>query len=132
VLVEAGPELFSMFKPNLRAYTVEALNKRTVEVMTGERVASVSPTRVTLQSGKVLEAHTLVWGAGLSGNQLVQSLGLELERGTASASARSSISRIIPRSTSSGTSPRSRMEGRNRCSLSSGPLPCSRDTMWAR
>ena len=56
-------------------------DERTVEVMTGERVASVSPTRVTLQSGKVLEAHTLVWGAGLSGNQLVQSLGLELERG---------------------------------------------------
>ena len=49
--------------------------------MTGERVASVSPTRVTLKSGKVLEAHTLVWGAGLQGNQLVQSLGLELERG---------------------------------------------------
>ncbi len=81
VLVEAGPELFSMFKPNLRTYATEALNKRTVEVMTGESVASVSPTRVTLQSGKVLEAHTLVWGAGLSGNQLVQSLDLELERG---------------------------------------------------
>ncbi|MGH3016882.1 MAG: NAD(P)/FAD-dependent oxidoreductase [Gaiellaceae bacterium] len=81
VLVEAGPELFSMFKPNLRAYAMEALNERTVEVMTGERVASVSPTRVTLQSGTVLEAHTLVWGAGLSGNRLVQSLGLELERG---------------------------------------------------
>ena len=70
-----------MFKPNLRAYATEALEKRTVEVMTGERVASVSPTRVTLQSGTVLEAHTLVWGAGLSGNRLVQSLGLELERG---------------------------------------------------
>jgi NADH dehydrogenase len=29
----------------------------------------------------VLPAHTLVWGAGLQGNALVQSLGLELERG---------------------------------------------------
>ena len=81
VLVEAGPEVFSMFKPNLRAYTVKALEKRTVEVMTGEIVASVSPTRVTLKSGDELEAHTLVWGAGLQGNQLVQSLGLDLERG---------------------------------------------------
>ena len=34
VLVEAGPEVFSMFKPNLRAYTEEALRKRTVEVLT--------------------------------------------------------------------------------------------------
>jgi NADH dehydrogenase len=81
VLVEAGPEIFAMFKPNLRAYAREALEKRGVEVVTGEAVASVSPTRVTLKSGEELRAHTLVWGAGLQGNQLVQSLGLELERG---------------------------------------------------
>ena len=36
---------------------------------------------VTLKTGEVLNAHTLVWGAGLQGNRLVQSLGLELERG---------------------------------------------------
>ena len=81
ILVEAGPNVFSMFKENLQKYTVKALEKRTVEVMTGEIVASVTPTRVTLKSGKTLDAHTLVWGAGLQGNALVQSLGLELERG---------------------------------------------------
>ncbi len=80
-LVEASPEIFAMFKENLRAYTVEALEKRGVEVTTGEVVESVSPERVTLKSGTVLPAHTLVWGAGLQGNQLIQSLGLELERG---------------------------------------------------
>jgi NADH dehydrogenase len=81
ILVEAGPELFSMFKPNLREYAAKALTDRTVEVRTGALVASVAPTRVTLKSGEVLNAHTLVWGAGLQGNPLVQSLGLELERG---------------------------------------------------
>jgi NADH dehydrogenase len=81
VLVEGGPEVFAMFKPNLRTYAREALEKRTVEVVTGERVASVAPTRVTLESGNELEAHTLVWGAGLQGNRLIQSLGLELQRG---------------------------------------------------
>ena len=80
-LVEAGPELFSMFKPKIREYTAKALADRTVEVRTGATVASVSPTRVTLNSGEELKAHTLVWGAGLQGNRLVQSLGLELERG---------------------------------------------------
>ena len=80
-LVEAGPELFAMFKPNLREYATKALDKRTVEVMTGALVASVSPTRVTLKSGEELKAHTLVWGAGLQGNRLVQTLGLELQRG---------------------------------------------------
>jgi NADH dehydrogenase len=81
VLVEAGEEIFAMFKPNLRDYAREALEKRTVEVVTGARVQSVSPTRVTLSSGEVIPAHTLVWGAGLQGNSLVQTLGVELQRG---------------------------------------------------
>ena len=80
-LVEAGPELFPMFKPDIREYTEEALAKRDVEVMTGEIVEKIEPTRVTLKSGTVLPAHTLVWGAGLQGNELVRSLGLELEKG---------------------------------------------------
>ncbi len=80
-LVEAGPELFGMFKPKLRKYADEALTKRDVEVKTGEAVASVTPTRVRLKSGDELKAHTLVWGAGLQGNPLVQSLGIELQRG---------------------------------------------------
>jgi len=81
ILVEAGPELFSMFKPKLREYAEKALTDRGVEVKTGTAVASVEPTRVTLKSGETLAAHTLVWGAGLQGNPLVQSLGLELQRG---------------------------------------------------
>jgi NADH:quinone reductase (non-electrogenic) len=81
ILVEAGPTVFSMFKQALRDYTLDALEDRTVEVMTGVAVKSVSETRVTLATGEVLNAHTLVWGAGLEGNPLVQSLGLELQRG---------------------------------------------------
>jgi NADH dehydrogenase len=81
ILVEAGSELFGMFKPKLRDYAAKALTDRGVEVKTGEAVASVTPTRVRLKSGDELKAHTLVWGAGLQGNPLVQSLGIELERG---------------------------------------------------
>ena len=40
-LVEAGPTLFAMFKQNLRDYTDQALEKRDVEVLVGEIVASV-------------------------------------------------------------------------------------------
>jgi NADH:ubiquinone reductase (H+-translocating) len=81
ILVEAGPELFPMFKPKLREYAVKALTDRGVEVKTGTVVASVDPTRVTLKSGEKLKTHTLVWGAGLQGNPLVQSFKLELQRG---------------------------------------------------
>jgi NADH:ubiquinone reductase (H+-translocating) len=80
-LVEAGPEIFPMFKPDIREYTVKALEKRGVEVTAGDVVESIAPTRVKLKSGAELAAHTLVWGAGLQGNELVQSLGLELGRG---------------------------------------------------
>jgi NADH:quinone reductase (non-electrogenic) len=81
ILVEAGPELFGMFKPKLREYAEQALTDRGVEVLTGKQVASVEPARVALKSGETLKAHTLVWGAGLQGNALVQSLGIELQRG---------------------------------------------------
>jgi NADH dehydrogenase len=81
-LIEAGPELFGMFKPKLRDYAEEALTERGVEVRTGAAVASVTPTTVELKSGETLKAHTLVWGAGLQGNPLVQSLERAHERGS--------------------------------------------------
>jgi NADH:ubiquinone reductase (H+-translocating) len=80
-LVEAGPTLFSMFKSDIRKYTMKVLEKRGVDVLLGEVVASVAPTRVTLKSGRVLDAHTLVWGAGLQANSITGSLGPKLERG---------------------------------------------------
>jgi NADH dehydrogenase len=80
-LVEASPHLFGMFKERLREYTKGALEERGVTVMLGELVESVEPTRVRLKSGTVLDAHTLVWGAGLTASPLSQTLGIELERG---------------------------------------------------
>jgi NADH dehydrogenase len=44
-------------------------------------VASISPTRVMLKSGTTIDAHTLVWGAGLHASPLVESLGVELQKG---------------------------------------------------
>jgi NADH:ubiquinone reductase (H+-translocating) len=81
ILVEAGPTLFAMFKQDIRDYTKRTLEKRGVEVLVGDSVASVTPTRVTLKSGTVLEAHTLVWGAGLQASELAKSLPVELQRG---------------------------------------------------
>ena len=81
ILVEAAPELFGMFKSDIRKYTKTALEKRGVEVLVGEVVESVSPTRVKLKSGKEIPAHTLVWGAGLQAHPITKTLGLELQRG---------------------------------------------------
>jgi NADH dehydrogenase len=81
VLVEAGPELMPMFRSEIRSYTRKQLEKRTVEVLLGEVVAKIEPTRVTLESGTVIAAHTLVWGAGLQASPLADGLGLELQHG---------------------------------------------------
>ena len=80
-LVEAGPALLTMFKKDIQKYTSKALEDLGVDVAVGETVKSISPTRVTLGSGTVLKAHTLVWGAGLQASPLTAELGLELERG---------------------------------------------------
>jgi NADH dehydrogenase len=81
ILVEASPLLFGMFKETIRSYTERALEKRGVEVHVSESVASVAPTRVTLASGTVFNAHTLVWGAGLQASPLADSLGVDLQHG---------------------------------------------------
>jgi NADH:ubiquinone reductase (H+-translocating) len=81
ILVEASPTLFGMFKQEIRRYTQRALEKRGVEVHLGKTVSSVAPTRVTLESGTVFNAHTLVWGAGLQAAAITGSLGVELQRG---------------------------------------------------
>jgi NADH dehydrogenase len=80
-LVEAGPALLTMFKSDIQAYTKKTLEKWGVDVALGEIVESVSPTRVTLKSGKVLAAHTLVWGAGLQASPVADDLGVALEKG---------------------------------------------------
>jgi NADH:quinone reductase (non-electrogenic) len=81
ILVEAGPALMPMFQSKIRSYTRKELEKRGVEVLLGEVVAKIEPTRVTLESGMEIPAHTLVWGAGLQASPVADALGLELQHG---------------------------------------------------
>ena len=60
IVVEAGDAVLSMFKKGLQTYSKKALEKRTVEIMLGEVVEGIEPTRVRLKSGTVLNAHTLI------------------------------------------------------------------------
>jgi len=80
-LVEAGDAVLPMFKKSLQTYARKALEKRTVEISLGEVVEKIERTRVHLKSGTVLNAHTLVWGAGLQASSLAAGLGLELQHG---------------------------------------------------
>ncbi len=81
ILVEHAPALLSMFKKKIQDYTKTALEKRGVEVKLGQAVTEITPNRITLGSGEVINAHTLVWGAGLQANPVVKVLGVELQKG---------------------------------------------------
>jgi NADH dehydrogenase len=81
VLVEGGDAVLPMFKKGLQTYAKKALEKLTVEVRLGEVVEKIEQTCVHLKSGDTIDAHTLVWGAGMQANPLVSDLGVELEHG---------------------------------------------------
>ena len=81
VMVEGGPALLRMFKEKLQIYTKEKLQELGVEVQLNRHVTHVSPTRVTLDSGEEIKAHTLVWAGGLLANPLVKELEVERVRG---------------------------------------------------
>lgn len=80
-LYEASSRLLGPFKANLQAYAKKELEELGVQVHLGEGVVEIEPTRVHLKSGGLIKTHTLVWGAGITGNPLAASLGTELSRG---------------------------------------------------
>jgi NADH:ubiquinone reductase (H+-translocating) len=81
ILYEHSPHLLAPFKPKLRDYAQRALEERGVEVHTGVGVKEVTVDSVTLASGEVVKAQTIVWAAGLSANPVTALLGVELGPG---------------------------------------------------
>ena len=76
IIVEMGKEVLAPFKDNLRSYAKEELQRRRVEVRLEEAVAEVGSTFVRLKSGEEIQAHTLIWAAGVRANPLADLLGL--------------------------------------------------------
>ncbi len=81
ILVEGSPALLSMFKKKLQTYTKDKLQELGVEVQLKTHVTRLSPTRVALDSGEELKAHTLIWAGGLLANPVASDLGVELVHG---------------------------------------------------
>jgi NADH dehydrogenase len=80
-LYEMGPHLLGPFKPHLQDYAKKALEERGVTVHLAEGVGEVEATLVRLQSGDVVKAQTLIWGAGLTSNSITDMLGVDLVKG---------------------------------------------------
>jgi NADH dehydrogenase len=80
VLIEAGQRILAHLPPNLSAGAQRQLEKLGVEVRTGTKVKNITQGRVELESGQVIEAENIIWGAGVSASPLTKKLGVELDR----------------------------------------------------
>ena len=80
VLVDHNPLVGSDMGDSARPVIEEALADNKVDIMTGEGVAAVDERGVTLSSGAVIPAATLVWCAGMRASPLTAQFGLPLDR----------------------------------------------------
>lgn len=79
ILVEAGPRVLPGFSEDLSAYAHRALEKRGVEVRTGQRVTSCTEAGVTIDDNFVA-CRTVVWAAGVQASPAARWLGIEADR----------------------------------------------------
>lgn len=80
VLVEAGERILPTFPQELSASAEKQLQALGVEVVTGEPVNRCDQTGVTLKSGKVVEAATIVWAAGVMASPAALWLKAKMDR----------------------------------------------------
>ena len=79
VLVDAAGRILPSIPERLAAYAARQLERRGVEIYTGTRLAEVRDDGVTLDSGQVIDAHTVVWSAGVAPNPVVATFGLPVD-----------------------------------------------------
>ena len=81
ILIEALPRLLQAFHPKSSSYAKRLLEDRGVTVRLGERVESVDREGLTLLSGERIEAHTVVWVAGVKAAGIIDALPAGKTRG---------------------------------------------------
>lgn len=76
VLIEAGQRILPTFPPELSTKAKLALQSLGVDVRTGVRVSEIAPDLVRCGSERI-EAHTIVWAAGVQASPAAKWLGAE-------------------------------------------------------
>ena len=79
-LVEASGKLLVDLPAGMGAYTARNLQLRGVNVILGDGVAGIDDRGVLLQSGRLLEAGTTVWSAGVRPSPIIKDLPLDHAR----------------------------------------------------
>jgi NADH dehydrogenase len=79
VLIEAGPSILPSFPESLRTSARRALVGLGVEVREGVAVTQIEEGAVSI-GGERLEAHTILWAAGVAAAPIARDLGPGLDR----------------------------------------------------
>ena len=79
ILVEAGPSILPSFPEDLRTSARRALLRLGVEVREGKAVTKVEDDAVWLGDERI-EAHTVLWAAGVAAASISRDLGPNLDR----------------------------------------------------
>jgi len=79
VLIEASPRVLSHLPAELSLSAQEQLEQLGVEVRTSTRVLDLQAGRVET-SGGTIHAANIIWAAGVGGNPLARTLGVDLDR----------------------------------------------------
>jgi NADH dehydrogenase len=79
VLIEAGPRVLPVFRPDLSAYAQRSLERLGVEVELGQAVTECTAEGV-VYGGKTLAAATIIWAAGVQASPAAQWLDAPADR----------------------------------------------------
>ena len=76
ILLEAFDRLLAAMPEKLGRYAVERLQKKRVEVRLGATVSEVTPECVHLKEGAAIATATVIWTAGVGGEDVARQSGL--------------------------------------------------------
>jgi NADH dehydrogenase len=80
LLIEASPRVLTTFPEDLSADAQRQLEQLGVQVRTACRVKSIVQGTITLDTGEVILAGNVLWGAGVMAHPLTKQLAVELDR----------------------------------------------------
>jgi NADH dehydrogenase len=76
ILVEGGPTLLPGLPPKMGEYARRILQRRGIEVLTGDGVTGADAGGITLQSGRRIACATIVWSAGVAPSPTIANVDL--------------------------------------------------------
>ncbi len=79
VLIDAAPKILSEIPSRLGEYAGRELARRGVDIRVSTTLDAVEPHAAVLSDGDRIEAHTVVWTAGVRASPWVSTLGLPLD-----------------------------------------------------